>query len=480
MAASIAIPGMTRTGTFWNRLIPALLCGAIGLSGGLMFAAATNATALPSALLGLAYGVVFALLFSERAEHPGAGLLWGLGYALLLWLAAVTGPLVISANLAPGTFQTNRDSFPDLVGYVLCFGAPLGIALGLYREMRDSKRSEPFSPGRAILGGSLAGIVGGWAFGKWMAQVNFFPLIAGLAGSNSRMIGESLHFVFAVIIGVSFAFLFQREVRGFGSSMVCGAAYGIFWWFLGPLTILPIWLQRQLDWSNDHASDLFGSLVGHIVYGLIVGLLYAVVDRMWVRFFTESDPIRREPEGPGVRLIRSVQWGAAAGVAGGLLYAVVLLGTGSWKQIAAVVGGTSPVLGFSLHLVISILVGVTYGVLFQREAPNVASAIAWGMVYGLVGWFIGPLTLLPASQGAPLWTQAVARAQFPSLVGQLMYGAVAAAAFWILERRHNDWLLLAPRIAAREQRLRRPVGTSAPALWLFVLGTGVLLPILLA
>jgi uncharacterized membrane protein YagU involved in acid resistance len=313
-----------------------------------------------------------------------------------------------------------------------------------------------------------------------MAQVNFFPLIAGLVGSNSRMVGESLHLVFAVIIGITFAILFQREVRGFGSSMVCGVAYGIFWWFLGPLTILPIWLRRPLDWSNDHAGDLFGSLVGHVVYGLIVGLLYAAIDRMWVRFFTESDPIRREPEGPGVRLIRSAEWGAAAGVAGGLLYAVVLLVTGSWGQIAAVVGGISPLLGLCLHLAISILVGASYGILFRREAPNLASAIAWGMAYGLVGWFIGPLTLLPALQGAPLWTQALARTQFPSLVGQLMYGAVAAATFWILEQRHNEWLLLDPRIAAREQRLQRPVGTAAPALWLFVLGMGVLLPILLA
>ncbi|HYL78066.1 MAG TPA: hypothetical protein VEU96_27880 [Bryobacteraceae bacterium] len=435
-------------------IVPALVCGVTGLLGGLVLMAAIHTSILNGPVLGAVYGLLFALVFSRRVLNLGSGFQWGISYALLLWLAVVTGSQVLAANFS-AAYQTNRDNFPALVGYLICYGLPLGLALGTIGAHRNRTNLAKFGFARAIVGGGLAGFVAAMA-------IHSLPILP------------------AVAIGASFGLLFQRDVLGYGSSMAWGMAYGIFWWFLGPLTIVPLWQRQPIDWSRDHAVQLFGPLIGYIVYGLIVGLLYALVDRLTVRFLTESDPIRREPEGPGVRFIRLAQWGAAAGLAGGLLYMLVLIATGSLSQIAAVAGGNSPALGIAIHLSISILLGVSYGLLFQREAPNLASGICWGLVYGLIGWYAGPLTLFPIFMHDPgLWTGAAAEAQFPAMVGHLIYGAVAAAAFWLLERRHNAWLLLDPRIAAREERLRRPLGTAAPALWLFVLGAGVLLPILL-
>ncbi|HLW38479.1 MAG TPA: hypothetical protein VKR99_08635, partial [Candidatus Eremiobacteraceae bacterium] len=210
----------------------AAILGATGLLGAVLMSALSAQAAVGGPWLGLASGAGFYALLPRRDVRPGPALLWGLAFAFALWLIIPVGVLAALSHGGMGSAAAAVAAFPSLVGYVVCLGIPLGLVRALLSGIRP--RTD-FSWPRALIGGGIAGVAGGWAFGKWMEQVGFFPLIAGIVNSGSRMIGVTLHFAIAVIIGATFGALFQREIRGMGSSIAFGAAYGLLWWFIGPL-----------------------------------------------------------------------------------------------------------------------------------------------------------------------------------------------------------------------------------------------------
>ncbi len=462
------------------------LRGAIGLvigaAGGALNVAALHSSVAQSVTCGAVFGLLFGIFFSRRATSAGAGLIWGLGFAFLAWIIFPNGAVRLLFHHASGAmFADARDRFPYLVSCILCLGTPVGLAFGIWGGLHPETQQPKFHIGRAIVAGGFAGVVGGAIFSSWVASGDYFPLLAGygtLPFSRSTIV--LLHFGVAVLIGISFAFLFQRDVRGYGSCMGWGLCYAVLWWFLAHLTILPWMARGKFDWSADYASTVFGSLVGHILYGLILGIAYATFDKLWLRLFVESDPLNRQFEGPGIQTLRSLSWGAIAGLVGGIVASPILFATGVLPRLASASHDASTLKILFAHVVVSLVLGMLYGVLFRNESSSIGMGIAWGWLFGLIWWYAGPITLEPLLlTGQCDWSTDAVSYLLPSLMGHLIFGAVTALVFMTLELRYARWLLLDPRVAARIAKRVRQMGTPAPALWLFALGLGILLPILL-
>jgi len=168
------------------------------------------------------------------------------------------------------------------------------------------------------------------------------------------------------------------------------------------------------------------------------------------------------------------------GLVGSLIFGFIMWRTGLLPRVALIAGYNSAVIGFIVHLIIGSIIGFTYGKLFRHESPDLASGASWGLVYGLIWWFLGPLTLMPILLDQPLaWAVEAVLAAFPSLLGHLLYGFTTGVGFYLLERRQKAWARLDPRIEAYEKKHQRETGSPAVAVWLFVLGMGMIVTPLL-
>jgi hypothetical protein len=131
-----------------------------------------------------------------------------------------------------------------------------------------------------LLVGALSGVAGGVVFGLMMSMA--MPPMMGMIGSlvGAPGLGWVVHLVFSAIIGAGFGLVLGRwATAAWGQAAGLGLGYGMLWWILGPLLIMPVWmgmgpmLARAFD-----ASNLL-SLMGHLVYGLVTGLVYRRLSR---------------------------------------------------------------------------------------------------------------------------------------------------------------------------------------------------------
>jgi uncharacterized membrane protein YagU involved in acid resistance len=127
---------------------------------------------------------------------------------------------------------------------------------------------------KRLLGGVGGGLAGGLLFGAMMHAMGMLEMVAALVGLESVWAGWVVHLGISALFGLGYALTFGGASRSWGHALGFGALYGAIWWVLGALLIMPGWLGMPVFQAG--AMEL-QSLVGHIVYGLTLGLVFHAV-----------------------------------------------------------------------------------------------------------------------------------------------------------------------------------------------------------
>ena len=412
-----------------------------------------------AAILGAGFGV----LVADQQLRVGETLFWGLIYGTFWWfLGAQTLLPILAGRPLAWDLAGAEQLFPSLIGHLFYGGVTAVVFVALRRGA--------IAPPRPRLGPLLRGM----SAGLIVAGVLYLlaDVMAGTALNQLVVIGA--------LAGAGYPLLFGTVWEKSGPALVRGTVYGFLIWVL-ELTVGPLLAGAAPSWSHDAAAASVHNLPPSVLLGAGIAVVFGWLGALAQGLFV--DDIRTvHREAPGGWGLRALGHGTLAGLAGGVVFTAVLAVVGALPRVAQIMGSQAPPAGLVVNLIIALVIGVTYAVMFRRSSFDLVSGIGWGACYGFFWWVLGPLTLLPAlTGGTPRWDPAAIAIAFPALVGHLAYGAALGATYYLLEARANPWWVTRNQaetdrvLAQRSQTLG-----SAPALWGLTVLIALTIPLLVA
>ena len=267
-----------------------------------------------------------------------------------------------------------------------------------------------------ILPGALAGLAGGVVFGVTMSELGLLPTFAQLVRVDPPAVGFVVLVAVAAIVGGGFGVLVCYQRPGVGETVFWGLVYGVFWWYLGPLTLMPLLQGDGLTWDVSSAQAEFPLLLGHVLYGAATGLVLVLLQ--WRRY-VRSGTLHVS----GGALLR----GSMAGLFGAGLLGVMLGSQDQLLAFAAMVDSDSRSIAWLSTLLIGLMAGLAFSLLYPHPVEGAGAGLVRGMVYGFFWWVVGGLTLVPLFSGAGLaWSLEEVRENFATLPAYLFFGAAVA------------------------------------------------------
>lgn len=131
--------------------------------------------------------------------------------------------------------------------------------------------------------GVAGGIVGALAMGVLIFAMNSatlavaIPSLYGLAPPPTPGIGMVVHVFHGAVLGVVFAGIVGTlEIESSGKIVGAGVAWGVVTWIVLAALLMPVWLSAVgSSASPPFPNFAMPSLLWHVVYGLVLGVVYA-------------------------------------------------------------------------------------------------------------------------------------------------------------------------------------------------------------
>ncbi|MEP7199126.1 MAG: DUF6789 family protein [Chloroflexota bacterium] len=139
-----------------------------------------------------------------------------------------------------------------------------------------------------VLNGVIGGLIGGLVFGLMMQMMSaptpdgksmpMMQMVAMVVRSDNMGIGWLYHLFNSAVIGAIFGALLGSRVQTYAGGLLLGALYGFVWWILGGLILMPVLLGMPSFaplLMPPMQMVAVGSLMGHMIFGVILGAAYA-------------------------------------------------------------------------------------------------------------------------------------------------------------------------------------------------------------
>ena len=134
---------------------------------------------------------------------------------------------------------------------------------------------------------------------------------------------------------------------------------------------------------------------------------------------------------------KNIWSGIISGLIAGVVFGFVLIRLAMMANVGRMMGLTDPLSGFIIYLIFSAILGLIFALIFVKGCTSFFSSSLWGIIYGIIWWFIGPLTLCPWIAKSPIsWSTGAMAHALPMLIGHCTFGLVLGASyFWMRTRK---------------------------------------------